>query len=113
MFFPAMAAENLLKPFVAIPETPVITGMILHLMFHFHCTAIRRILYLSFLSASFCVTFLSAPPVISVSVLGSSLIIIIIIISGLFVINSVLLLLLLLFGNRDSSVSVVLTLNTG
>ena len=45
------------KPFSTILMAPVITGMIIHFMFHFHCTLIHKLLYL--VSASFCLTFLS------------------------------------------------------
>jgi hypothetical protein len=63
-----MASEFFFKPFVAIPKASVITGVFLYLIFHICCTTIRNIFYLSFFSASFCVTFLSAGTATSISV---------------------------------------------
>ena len=37
-FFPAMASEFFLKPFVTIPMASVIARMVTHLMFHFRST---------------------------------------------------------------------------
>ena len=65
--FPGMASKVFLKPFVAIPAAPFITGMILYFRFHIPRISIHKLLYFSVFSTSFCTTFLSAG--ISTSVL--------------------------------------------
>jgi hypothetical protein len=49
-----------LKPFSTIPVDPIVTGIILHFRFHIHCNSIYKLLYFSFLFASFYTTFLFA-----------------------------------------------------
>ena len=37
-----MAYKFVFKPFVTIPVAPIITGMIIHLMFHIRCISIHK-----------------------------------------------------------------------
>jgi hypothetical protein len=55
-----MASKFFFKPLVTIPVAPIITSLIIHCMFHIHFISIRKLLYFSFFSTSFCTTFLSA-----------------------------------------------------
>jgi hypothetical protein len=48
------------RPFVAIPVAPIITGIIIHYMFHVRCISMHKLLYFSFLAwACVCTTCLS------------------------------------------------------
>jgi hypothetical protein len=58
--FTGMACTLFFKHLVTVPVSPVITGIIIHFMFHIRCVSIRILLRFSFFSASFSVTFLSA-----------------------------------------------------
>jgi len=58
--FPGMASKCFHKPFVTILVAPIVTVILLCFRFHVHCILIRKLLYLSFVSASFCTKFLSA-----------------------------------------------------
>jgi len=51
-----MAFRFFFKPFVTIPVPPIITGIIIHLMFHVLCISVHNLLYFSFFSASCCYT---------------------------------------------------------
>ena len=55
--FLVMASKVFLKPFVRIPVTPVSTGIIIHFMFHIRCISIHKLLYFSFFSSNFCITY--------------------------------------------------------
>ena len=44
-YFPGMASKLFFTPFVAIPLAPVITGIILHFMFHIRIS-VHKFLYL-------------------------------------------------------------------
>ena len=97
--FPGTASKCFLKPSVSIPVAPIITGIILHLMFHIRCISTHNL----FFSSSICTTFLSVGIATSNSMrIFSSLSSITI--SGLFAVTSLsactayLLLLLLLIG---------------
>ena len=63
-YFPGLASKFFFKPTVTLPVASVITGIILHFIFHIHCISIYS-------PASFCTTFLSA--VIAASVSMSSI----------------------------------------
>ena len=54
---PGMATKDFLKPFVTIPVAAVVTGIILHLIFHNLCISIHKLSYFSFFSASVCITY--------------------------------------------------------
>jgi hypothetical protein len=74
-----MASKFFLKPLLTIPLAPIITGVITYFMFHIHCISVHKLLYFSFFSASFCVTFLSTGVAVSISMhVFSSLFLIII-----------------------------------
>ena len=66
-YFRGMASKFFFEPFVNIPVASVILGLIIHSIFHIRCISIHKLLYFSFVSASFCVTFLSAGIAISIS----------------------------------------------
>jgi hypothetical protein len=51
--FPGMASKVFLKPFVTIAVAQVVTGIIIHFVFHIRCTSIHKLLYFSFFFASF------------------------------------------------------------
>ena len=85
--FPGTVSKSFLKLLITIPVAPIITGKIVHFMFHIHCISIRKLLYFNFFSASFCTTFLSAGIVTSISVHVFSFLFSIII-SGLFAVTS-------------------------
>jgi hypothetical protein len=55
------------KPFVTIPVAPLTTDMIIHFMFHIRCISVYKLLRCSLFYAFFCMTFLSAGIVMSVS----------------------------------------------
>ena len=46
--FPSVASKCFLKSFVSIPVAPIITGIILHFMFHIRCISIHKRLYFSY-----------------------------------------------------------------
>ena len=54
-----MASKLYFKPFVTVLVAPIITSIFIHFMFHIRCISIYKLLYFSFFSASFCMTFLS------------------------------------------------------
>ena len=58
--FPGMASKFFLKP--------IITGIIIHFMFHICCISIHKLLYFNLFSATFCTTFLSASIATSIRV---------------------------------------------
>jgi len=66
--FPGIVSKFFFKLLVTIPVAPIITGTIVHFMFHIRCISIHKLLYFNFLSASFCTTFLSAGNATSISV---------------------------------------------
>jgi hypothetical protein len=76
-----MASKFVFKPFVTTPMAPIMTGIIIHFMFHIRCISIHKLSYFSFVSASFCVIFLSAVVATSTSMY----VFVLIIISGLFI----------------------------
>ena len=55
-----MASRFFFKPFVTVPVAPIITGMIIRFMYHIRFISVHKLLYFSFSSAFFCVTFPSA-----------------------------------------------------
>ena len=71
--FSGMISKFFFKFYVTVPLVPINSGMTTHFMFHIRCIFVHKLLYFSFLSASFCVTFLSAG-------IATSIIIIIIVI---------------------------------
>ena len=85
--FPGMAFRFFFQTYVIIPVARVITGIITHFMFHIRCISIHKLLYFSFFSASFFMTFLSACIASSIRVHIFSFLFLIII-SGLFAITS-------------------------
>jgi hypothetical protein len=62
-----MASKFFFKPFVTVPVAPIITGIIIRLMFHIRHMSIHKLLYFRRSSASFCLMFLSAAVTTSVS----------------------------------------------
>ena len=66
--FPGTSSKFFLKLLVTFPVAPIITGTIVHFFFHIRCISIRKLLYLSFFSVSFCATFLSVGIATSISV---------------------------------------------
>jgi hypothetical protein len=40
-----MDSKFFFKPFVIIPVAPIITGIIIHFVFHIRCISIRKLLY--------------------------------------------------------------------
>ena len=72
-WFPGTASNFFFRLLVTIPVAPVITGIIVHFMFHIRCISTHKLLYFNFFSASFCTTFLSAGTATSISVHGFSL----------------------------------------
>jgi len=65
--FPVMASKFFFKTFVTILVAPIISGILLHFRFYIRCIFIHKILYFSFVSTSFCTTFLSAGIATSIS----------------------------------------------
>ena len=61
--FPGTASKCFLKAAVSIPVAPIITGIILHFMFHIRCISTHKL----FFSSSICTTFLSAGIATSIS----------------------------------------------
>jgi hypothetical protein len=55
--FPGMPSKVFRKPFVPIQVAPVITGIIIHFMFHIRCICLHKLLYFGFFSASFCIAY--------------------------------------------------------
>ena len=52
--FPGTVSRFILKLLVTIPVAPIITGIIVHFMFHIRCiSSIHKVLYFNFFSASF------------------------------------------------------------
>ena len=84
---PGMASKFFFKPSITVPVAPVSTGIIIRFMFHIHYICIRKVLYFSFRSASFCTTFLSADIATSISTHVFSFLFLIII-SGQFAATS-------------------------
>ena len=58
--FPGMASKFLFIPFVTVLVTPIITGIIIHFMFHIRCISVYKRSYFNFFSVSLCMIFLSA-----------------------------------------------------
>ena len=56
--FPCTASKFFLEPFDTILLAPFVTGIIIHFVFHICCICVHKLLYCSFFSASFYVTFL-------------------------------------------------------
>ena len=75
--FPSMSCKFFFKPSVTIPVAPIITGMIIHFMFHIHWISIHKLFHY-FLFAPFCMTFLSTGIGTSISTHVSSLLFVII-----------------------------------
>ena len=65
--FRGMASKFFFKPSVTIPVYPIITGIIIHLMFHIRCISVHK-LVTSLFSVIFCVTFLSGGITTSISI---------------------------------------------
>jgi hypothetical protein len=84
--FPRVASEYFFQPFITIPVSLIVTGIITHFMFLIHCISIHDLLYFSFFSASFCTTFLSAGNASSISMHVFSFLLLIII-SGRFAVT--------------------------
>jgi hypothetical protein len=51
--FPGIASRFFLELFVTIPVAPIITGIIVHLMFHVRCISIHKLLYFNFFPLPF------------------------------------------------------------
>ena len=66
--FPGTVSKFFLKLLVTIPVPPIITGGIVHFMFHIRFICVHKLLYFKFFSASFFTTFLSAGIATSISV---------------------------------------------
>jgi len=47
--FPGIASKVFLKPFVTIAVAPVVTGIIIHFMFHIRCISIHKLLYFRYI----------------------------------------------------------------
>jgi hypothetical protein len=65
--FPGMTFKPFFRPFVTIPVAPIITGIIIHFVFHIRYMSVHKLVYFSSFSTSFCVTFLAEGIVTSVS----------------------------------------------
>jgi hypothetical protein len=85
--FPGAASKRSSKAFVTLPVTPVTTSIIIHLMFHVPYISIHKLMYFSFFSASFYMTFLPAGIATSISMHVFSFVFSIIT-SGLFAITT-------------------------
>jgi hypothetical protein len=60
--FPLMTPKFFFKPFVTVtvaPVAPLITVLIIHIMFHIRCVSIHKLLHFCFLPATFRMIFLS------------------------------------------------------
>jgi len=55
---PGTASKFFLNLLVTIPVAPIITGTIVHFMFHIRRISIHKLLYFNFFSASFCTLLL-------------------------------------------------------
>jgi hypothetical protein len=85
--FTAVAYKYFFKPFVTTPVAPITTGTIIHFMFHIRCISVHKLLYFSFFSASFCMTFRSAGIATSIN-MHVFYFLFLVIISGLFAVTS-------------------------
>jgi hypothetical protein len=65
--FPGVASKYSFKPLVTVPVAPVTAGVIMHFIFHIRCISVHKLLHFSAFPASFCVTFLSAGTITSIS----------------------------------------------
>jgi hypothetical protein len=82
-----MASKMYFKPYATVLVASVITSILIHFMFHICCICVHKLLYFSFFSASFCVTFL--PTGIGTSIIVHALSFLFLsIISGLFAVMS-------------------------
>ena len=82
-----MASRPFFKPFVTIPVAPLITGIIIHFMFHFRFSSVHKLLCFNHFSAS-CVSFLSAATATCQYACFSFFVLFLIIISVLFAVTS-------------------------
>jgi hypothetical protein len=82
-----MISKFFFKPFVTILVAPVITGIMIHFMFHIRCISIPKLLYFILFPAYFCVIFLSAGIATSISMHIFSFLFLVII-SGRFAVTS-------------------------
>jgi len=62
VYFPGIASKFFFQLSVII-----LVALIIHFMFHIHCLSVHKLVYFSFFSASFCITFLSAGKTTSIS----------------------------------------------
>jgi hypothetical protein len=62
-----MASKFFFKSFVTIPVAPIITGIIRHFTFHIRCISTNKLIYFTFFPVSFCMIFLYAGIVTSIS----------------------------------------------
>ena len=65
--FPGIVFKIFFKLLVTIPVAPIITGTIVHFMFHIRCISVHTLLYFNLFSTSFCTTFLSVGIATSIS----------------------------------------------
>ena len=86
--FSCMSSKFFLKPFVTMLVAPILTGIIIPFIFHICLISVHKLLYCSFFSASFYVTFLSTAISTSTSMHVFSFSFLIII-CGLFAVTSV------------------------
>ena len=62
--FSGMASKFFFTPFVTLSVAPVITSIIIHVMYHIHCVSVHKSLYFSFFYASCCMKCQSADVII-------------------------------------------------
>ena len=75
--FAGMASRFFFKTFVTVPVAPIITGILIHFMFHIRCVSVHKLfIYFSLFSAYLYMAFLSAGIATSISVHVSSFFII-------------------------------------
>jgi len=67
--FPGTVSKFFFKLLVTIPVAQIITGTIIHFMFHICYISIHKLFYFNFFSASFCTTFLSAGIIIIIIII--------------------------------------------
>jgi len=99
--FPGMASNFSFKPCVTIPVDHIITGIIIHFMFHIRCIYIHKLWHFSFFSASFCTIFLSFGVATSINMHGFSFPFLIIIYDLYAIFTLLLLLLLVLYLGEE------------
>ena len=58
--FLGMACKFFFESFVTIQVAPIITGIIIHFMFHIRCISVHNLFSFTFFSPCFCMIFLTA-----------------------------------------------------